>query len=129
MLARYQMLRGKRPEGDPLPERLRMDTRKHTKHVLRPEAAEVERFLRDVNDASFARFEHAYLKLLAQRFKAERVRFDEIAEAATQGDVYLGCSCPTAHNPNVAHCHTVLALRFMKQHYPHLRVVLPKGVR
>ncbi len=129
MLARYHMLRGKRPEGEPLPEGLRMDTRKHTKHVLRPDAAEVERFLRDVNDKSFAHFAHAYLKVLAQRFKAERERFDEIAEAAEQGDVYLGCSCPTEKNPRVEHCHTVLALRFMQEKYPHLRVVLPKGVR
>lgn len=129
MLARYQMLRGKRPEGDPLPEGLRMDTRKHTKHVLRPEASEVERFLRDVNDASFARFAKAYQTLLEKRFKQERARFDAIFEAASQGDVYLGCSCPTAHNPRVEHCHTVLALRFMHEKYPKLRVVFPKGVR
>ena len=43
-------------------------------------------------------------------------------------EVYLGCSCPTKKNPNVNHCHTVLALRFMSEHYPALDIVFPTGL-
>lgn len=128
MLARYQMVRGKRAPDDPLPEGLRMDTRKHTNHVLRPETSDVERYLEDVQERSFAVFKQAYLKTLAQRFRAERPRFDAIADAARKGDVFLGCSCPTAHNKDLAHCHTLLALHFMQEKYPDLRVVFPRGV-
>jgi hypothetical protein len=38
---------------------------------------------------------------------------------------HLGCSCPTAKNPDVMRCHTVLALRFMRAHYPALDIRYP----
>ena len=41
-----------------------------------------------------------------------------LAEEAKVSDVYLGCSCPTAKNPDVRRCHTVLALKFMHAHAP-----------
>ena len=125
MLARYQIVRGKRPPGDPLPEGRRYDTRKHTHHVLRPEAASVDEFLEDVTPAAFKRFAEQYNAALEQRFHKDRKPFDALAAEAEQGDVYIGCNCPTAKNPDVKHCHTVLALRFMKKHYPKLKVVLP----
>ena len=56
MLARYQIVRGKRPPGNPLPEGRRIDTRKHTHHCLRPEAAAVEAFIRDPSARRFTRF-------------------------------------------------------------------------
>ncbi len=138
MLARYQIVRGKRDPDDPLPEGHRMDTRKHTRHVLRPDSAHVEAFLAEMSAAAFLRsrarrrastkrFASAYRKLLDERFRTERARFDEIAELAKTEDVYLGCNCPTAKNPDVAHCHTVLALHFMKKKYPKLRVVMPRS--
>ena len=45
MLARYQMLRGARPPGDPLLDGIRQDTRKHTRHFLRPSKELVDRYL------------------------------------------------------------------------------------
>jgi hypothetical protein len=36
MLARYTIYRGKRPSVEPFPNGIRKDTRKHTKHCLRP---------------------------------------------------------------------------------------------
>ncbi len=125
MLARYHIVRGKRDPSDPLPAGHRMDTRKHTQHVLRPDADEVAKLLADLNSAAFKRFAAAYLKTLEARFAADRAPFDEIAELAKTQDVYLGCNCPTAKQPNVQHCHTVLALGFMKKKYPKLRVVMP----
>jgi hypothetical protein len=41
-------------------------------------------------------------------------------------DVWLGCNCPTAKNPDVRRCHTVLALQFMKERYPALEVRIPE---
>ncbi|MFT3926081.1 MAG: hypothetical protein QM778_26290 [Myxococcales bacterium] len=125
MLARYQIVRGKRAPDDPLPQGHRMDTRKHTKHVLRPEAAMVEELFEDLSDAAFKRFAAAYRKLLEQRFHEERERFDEIAELARHEDVFLGCNCPSLKNPDVQRCHTVLALEFFKHKYLKLRVVMP----
>jgi hypothetical protein len=126
MLARYHIVRGKRDPSDPLPEGHRMDTRKHTKHVLRPESAEVEKLLADLSAPAFKRFATAYLTTVEQRFKADRAPFDELAELATSENVYIGCNCPTAKQPDVRHCHTVLALGFMKKKYPKLRVVMPR---
>lgn len=103
-----------------------MDTRKHTRHVLRPEAEMVREILADPTPARRARFEKAYRKLLERRFREDRAPFDEIAALARTTDVFLGCNCPTAGNPDVRHCHTVLALRFMSAKYPDLDVVLPE---
>lgn len=125
MLTRYHMVRGKRPPGDPLPNGIRMDTRKHTRHLLRPGAASVKAVLRDGSDAAFRRFAREYTAELEARFAKERAAFDELAETARRTDVYLGCSCPSKANPDVRRCHTVLALAFMKKRYPNLRVVSP----
>jgi len=126
MLARYRMARGKRPPDDPLPDGRRVDVRKHTTHVLAPEAAMVERFLVDTTDPErIARFETDYVALLETRFAEDRGPFDALAAEARGGDVYLGCSCPTQSQPDVRRCHTVLALRFMKRRYRALSVVMP----
>jgi hypothetical protein len=101
---------------------VRQDTRKHTRHVLRPEAVLVQGLLEDPREASFRRFRRAYLALLEQRFRGDRRPFDELAELARDADVYLGCNCPTTRQPDVRRCHTSLALAFMKRHYRSLDV-------
>lgn len=126
VLARYQIVRGKRASGDPLPDGWRIDTRKHTQHCLRPETEQVEKLFGDMSSAGFARFAEAYRATLEARFARDRAPFDALAQRAQQEDVYLGCSCPTQKNPDVNHCHTVLALRFMGEHYPKLKVVFPR---
>ena len=126
MLSRYQMIRGKRPAGDPLPAGDRVDTRKHTRHFLRPEARHVQALITDPSEENWHRFEREYLATIGRRFKQDRTSFDALAARAEQTDVYLGCSCPTSWNPEVRHCHTVLALRFMNRKYPRLRVQIPK---
>jgi hypothetical protein len=126
MLARYQIVRGKRSPDNPLPDGSRIDVRKHTRHVLRPEADAVASFLAGPTRAGFEKFVRRYLATLEARFRADRVPFDELASAAERGDVYLGCNCPTKTNPDVGQCHTTAALRFMKTKYPRLRVRLPK---
>jgi len=128
MLARYKIYRGKRPDDDPLPHGTRMDTRKHTRHVLRPDRELVERFLADGSEAAWRHFREAYLRSLDDRFERDRAPFDALARAATDGDVFLGCNCPATANPDIARCHTVLALRFMKRKYRGLAVVFPSGV-
>jgi uncharacterized protein YeaO (DUF488 family) len=125
MLARYTMYRGKRPPGVELPRGVRQDTRKHTRHCLRPPAEAVMEYLADPTPEAWSKFEAEYLKCLAARYKADRAPFDELAELASREDVFLGCSCPTKKNPNVNHCHTVPALRFMQRHYPQLEVEFP----
>lgn len=125
MLARYKMWRGKRPAGDPLPDGVRMDTRKHTRHFLRPDADLVKLYLSAPSNPAWSEFRKAYLASLATRFDEDRTGFDALAERARREDVYIGCSCPTTANPDVTHCHTVLALGFMRQRYPDLGIVLP----
>lgn len=125
MLTRYQMARG--VPAARLPKGVRQDTRMHTRHVLRPTAALVKRYLAAPGDEAWARFARAYRALLAERFAGERPAFDEIAALARAGDVHLGCSCPTKQNPSVKHCHTWLALEFMRERYPDLDVRMPRG--
>jgi uncharacterized protein YeaO (DUF488 family) len=125
MLARYRIVRGKRNAADPLPHGVRQDTRKHTQHVLRPSPELVRSILDDPSDAAFERFARGYLRLLEQRFAKEPQRFDELADLARRENVYLGCNCPTARQPDVRRCHTVLALDFMRRHYPALIVHVP----
>lgn len=84
----------------------------------------VERFLKNLDPEGFAEFRSAYRELLDRRFAAERQTFDALAELARTDDVYLGCNCPTAKQPDVTRCHTSLALAFMKEHYPDLEVRL-----
>jgi hypothetical protein len=123
MLARYTIKRG--APASTLPHGVRQDTRKHTKHVLRPEPEMVERFLAAPSDAAFESFARGYRALLEQRFQTDRTPFDELAELARDNDVWLGCNCPTRKNPDVRHCHTTLALEFMKKRYPDLDVRMP----
>lgn len=109
-----------------LPQGVRQDTRKHTRHVLRPTEDMVARYLAAPSDAAWKRFAKEYRALLATRFATERDAFDQLAELARAKNVYLGCSCPTVHNPDVRHCHTWLALEFFHAHYPDLDVRMPK---
>lgn len=126
MLARYRIVRGKRPPEEPLPEGVRIDVRKHTRHVLAPEAELVDALLEDASDpARLKAFAQMYGELLGARFASDRDAFDRLAATARDQDVYLGCSCPTGRQPNVLHCHTVLALRFMRKHYRTLDVRIP----
>jgi hypothetical protein len=126
VLGRFQIIRGKRPPGNPLPAGRRFDVRKHTDHVLRPDAKSVQGLLEHVTASTFRRFAVEYRALLAARFKKDRAPFDELAALARETDVYIGCNCPTKKNPDVRRCHTVLALEFMKKKYPDLDVVLPE---
>jgi hypothetical protein len=121
MLARYHMRRGRSPEV----EGIRQDTRKHTRHCLRPTAEMVTDYLAEVSTAAWREFQQQYLALLRMRFSQDRRPFDKLAELAGRNDVYIGCSCPTARNPHVMHCHTALALRFMRKQYPELIVLMP----
>ncbi|WP_394835534.1 hypothetical protein LVJ94_01225 [Pendulispora rubella] len=124
MLARYSIVRG--APASSLPKGIRQDTRKHTRHVLRPTADMVEEVLGRADDASAWRtFTTNYRALLDARFSEDRGPFDALADLAREGDVYLGCNCPTAKNPDVRRCHTALALAFMKKHYPDLDVRKP----
>ncbi|WP_210417727.1 DUF488 family protein, N3 subclade [Bythopirellula goksoeyrii] len=102
---------------------IRQDTRKHTKHCLRPTQELVERY--QANNCTWDEFADEYGALLNARFSEDCRAFDELARLAMEGDVFLGCSCPTQQNPDVTHCHTVLALRFMQEHYPLLTIKLP----
>lgn len=97
-----------------------------TKHPLRPTETIVKEFLTAPSEQAWRRFRAAYVELLAQRFSEDRSPFDKLAELAKTMDVYLGCSCPTELNPRIDHCHTFLALRFMKRKYPSLDVRIPK---
>ncbi|MHC4079714.1 MAG: hypothetical protein ACYS15_10585 [Planctomycetota bacterium] len=125
MLTRYKMYRGPRPQNDPLPEGERRDTRKHTKHCLRPTPDIVERYLADTSVENWKLFEGEYLEILEARFAADPKPFEDLAAQASATDVYLGCSCPTTRNSDPSHCHTILALRFMKDKFPDLEVVFP----
>jgi hypothetical protein len=111
-----------------LREGVRIDTRMHTRHCLRP-ARELVATLFAALDAgragAWTTFARAYKALLDQRFATDRAPFDALAERARTRDVFLGCSCPTARVRDVRHCHTVLALRFLRARYPRLDVRLP----
>lgn len=126
MLSRYKIYRGKRPAVDPRPKGIVQDTRKHTRHCLRPTAELVEQFLTSPTDRAWNAFKTQYLELLESRFREDPAPFQALAALARTEDVYLGCNCPTKKNPNVQHCHTVIALQFMKRRFSDLDVVLPK---
>jgi hypothetical protein len=119
------MHRGKRPTGDPLPDGVRQDTRKHTRHALRPDGEQVSAYLRNPDDEAWSRFRSAYLDVLERRFAEDPAPFDALARQASDENVWLGCSCPTKKNPDVRRCHTVLALGFMGDRYPELSISLP----
>jgi hypothetical protein len=122
MLSRYKIYRGYRPSEDPLPEGLRQDTRKHTLHCLRPTEEIVIKYLSNPTDEGWDEYKKEYLRILEERFVTDREPFDMLAIQAGMFDVYIGCNCPTKKNPNVEHCHTMLALQFMKEKYEHLEV-------
>jgi hypothetical protein len=124
MIGRYSIVRG--APASSLPSGVRQDTRKHTRHPLRPTKEMVERVLaRPDDDARWESFAREYAVLLADRFATDRGPFDALAELARETDVWLGCNCPTAKNPDVRRCHTALALRFLQARYPDLDVRLP----
>lgn len=125
MLARYKIHRGKLPPNVRLPDGIRQDTRKHTKHCLRPTEEIVEAYLANPTDDRWQQFEQEYLALVGARFQEDHEPFETLAGLAAAKDVYLGCSCPTAKNPDVQRCHTVLALQFMQRNYPQLDVRFP----
>jgi hypothetical protein len=125
MLARYKIYRGKRAADAKLPAGIRQDTRKHTRHCLRPTAEMVSAYLANPSTEAWKKFESSYLGTLEQRWAADPTPFDDLADLATGQNVYIGCSCPTAKNPEVNHCHTVLALKFMQERYPALEVEFP----
>ena len=127
MLSRYTMYRGKPPAGKSLPEGNRQDTRKHTRHVLRPPEDLVVAFLNGDGSFTWEEFRDQYLDLLETRFADDPLKFEELAELADENDVYIGCSCPTKKNPDVNCCHTVLALQFMKLKFPDLEVEFPSS--
>ena len=52
MLARYKIYRGKRPVGVHPPDGIRQDTRKHTRHCLRPCAEIVSEYLANPSSAA-----------------------------------------------------------------------------
>lgn len=125
MIGRYRIVRGARRPDDPLPAGVRQDTRKHTRHVLRPEAEQVKRLLEDPSAQAFERFRAAYLAVLEQRFQHDRGPFDALCALASRSDVFIGCNCPTRQQPDVRHCHTYLALGFLHERYPELDVRFP----
>jgi hypothetical protein len=130
MLARYQIRRGQRLATLPrqLRSGVRLDTRMHTRHCLRPTRELVETLFLALDAGragAWSEFAGAYRELLARRFRADRAPFDALAQLARERDVFLGCSCPTARVPDVQRCHTVLALRFLRARYPRLDVRLP----
>jgi hypothetical protein len=125
MLARYRMARG--VPASALPKGVRQDTRRHTRHVLRPTGAMVEGYLAAPGEQAWRRFASEYRALLERRFGDDRRAFDELAELARATHVYLGCSCPTKRNPSVRRCHTWLALEFFRRRYPDLDVRMPEG--
>lgn len=127
MLSRYTIYRRRPKDAEPLPDGVRQDTRRHTKHVLRPEKEMVDAILLDSSDAAWEQFEKDYLALLESRFREDKARFEKLATLAMEQDVYLGCSCPTKKRPNVLECHTCLALGFMQEKFSDLLVRFPNS--
>ena len=129
MLSRYKMYRGTRPADDPMPDGIRQDTRKHTRHCLRPPAELVVEFHEKPSESAWRKLIRDYRAELERRFKADRTPFDALADLASREDVYLGCSCPSGQNPVPGQCHTYEALAFMKEKYPGLTVQVAKRIR
>lgn len=93
--------------------------------MLRPTAEIVTPLLSAPDDRSFQRFRAAYLALLEQRFDADRGAFDALADLARREDVFIGCNCPTGKQPDVRRCHTFLALGFLAERYPDVKITWP----
>ena len=109
-----------------LPQGVRQDTRKHTRHVLRPPTELVERYLSAQSTLTWETFTPQYLQCINQRYNEDSTAFDALADLAREKSVFLGCSCPTSANPKVNHCHTWLALEFMNERYPDLEIKFPE---
>ncbi len=101
----------------------RQDTRKHTKHPLRPEADAVADVL--TGRVDWNAFADRYRSTIARRRAADSTPYDALAELARDHHVFLGCSCPTKAQPDVRRCHTFLALGLMAEWYPDLDVRFP----
>jgi len=127
VLARYTIVRG--APSSSLPRGIRQDTRKHTRHVLRPTKELVDSVLgRGATEEAWAEYPARYRAILDERFAANRKPFDRIAMFARFHDVHLGCNCPSSKNPDVRRCHTIVALAYMKERYPDLDVRMPPEV-
>jgi len=126
MLAHYRIIRGKHSPDNLLPQGIRQDTRKHTRHCLRPSAKMVTAYLASPTESAWQRFKKQYLAMIKERFREDRKPFDELAAIAKKTNVHIGCSCPTTKNPRVDHCHTYPTPQFMKEKYPKLEVKFPK---
>ena len=124
-LGRYHIVRGRRDPKDPLPEGVRQDTRKHTRHVLRPDTDAVMAFLEAPSDKAWRSFSKDYRALLEERRTEDPTPFDDLAQLARDEDVWIGCNCPTAKNPDVQRCHTFLALQAFADWYEDLDIVWP----
>ncbi len=90
--------------------------------MLRPDADAVEAFLARPDAEAFGVFRVRYEATVARRFAEDRTPFDALAALAREGEVFLGCACPTKRQAHPERCHTALALAFMKTHYPDLRI-------
>ena len=99
-------------------------TTHRTSHCLRPTAKIVNEYLKHVSEAAWSKYTKQYLPIVQARFEKDRRPFDKLAAMATARDVFLGCYCPTEKNPHPEHCHTYLALLFMKEKYPDLKIDL-----
>ncbi len=106
-----------------LPSGVRQDTRKHTRHVLRPSPEMVHAALSGA--MAWDDFAARYRALIAERLRDDRAAFDALAALARETDVWLGCSCPTKTQPDVRRCHTWLALEVMRDTYADLEVRFP----
>jgi hypothetical protein len=110
--------------NNPARRGVRQLTAHKTTHCLRPTRAIVSQYLKNVSESAWRRYERLYRQILAKRFLGNRKLFDKLAAMARARDVFLGCYCPTKTNPNPDHCHTRLALKFMKEKYPDLDIDL-----
>ena len=110
-----------------MPDGIRKDTRWRPNHILSPSEKLVKKYLADPHEAAWRKFKQEYMKLLERRFKKDGSAFVKFAQLAMEHNVFIGCSCPTKVNPDITHCHTYLALQFMKKKFPKLHVVFPKA--
>ena len=79
----------------------------------------------DLSGQAFDGFESSYRFILEERFETDSRAYVDLAAKAIEGDVYLGCNCPTGINLEVRRCHTWLALEFMAARFPNLDVRFP----
>ncbi len=97
------------------------------KHFLSPSKEMVDKYIGSPSVEAWEEYKKLYLDLIKIRFSNNPLPFERLAKQAIDEDVYLGCYCPTKINPDVYKCHTILALKFMEQHYPDLDVVFPEA--